>query len=105
MPVLRGDMRRAFRLNELYTVLIAVLTAAGALLGGYKMFVSEARAAGAEEAKSVADRISKVEKAQERLEKSQDEVREDIRSLYRATLYRQPQERLEKPAPVRDAGP
>lgn len=97
MPVLKKDMKRAFRFNEAYTLLVALATAGAALLGGYKVFISEARAAGAEEAKQVSKR-------QDKVEANQDEVRLDMRALYQAVITRQPQERLEKPLPLVDGG-
>lgn len=78
MPVTKGEMRRSFRLNEVYTLLVAVATAAAALLGAYRLYVSEARAAGAEEAARVQLRVDatqvKADATQRELERYQGEV-------------------------------
>lgn len=86
--VTKGDLKKSLRINEVWTVMVAIATAAAALLGGYALFISRAEAAGEAAAKKVAER-------QNALEESQKEVREDVRALYRAVMYRQPQERLE----------
>jgi hypothetical protein len=98
MPVTRAVFQKALRLNEMWTVLVAIVAAGGALIGGYTIFISRAEAAGEKAAAKVAER-------QDKVEESQKEVREDMRAIYRAVMYRQPQERLEKPAPVKDGGP
>ncbi|MEK7178557.1 MAG: hypothetical protein AAB721_02805 [Patescibacteria group bacterium] len=98
LPVTKREMRRSFRVNEVYTVIVAIATAAAALLGGYRLFVSEARAAGEDAAKSAEKKANEV--AAEQLE-----VRQDVRALYRAVLTGRPQERLEQPLPVPDGGP
>jgi hypothetical protein len=100
-PVTKGDLKKSLRLNEVWTVLVAVATAAAALLGGYALFISKAEAAGQEAAKKVAER-------QDKLEESQKEVKLDMRDLYKAVMYGKRSERLERPPvdlPARDAGP
>lgn len=97
MPVLRGDMKKAFRVNEVFTVFVAIVTAAGALIGGYKMFVSEARAAGAAEA-------AEAKRTAQEAKDMVTEVRLDVRALYLHQLNGQRQDRLEAPLPSRDAG-
>lgn len=89
IPVTVGDMRKAFRINELWTVLVAIAAAGAAVLGAYRVFISEARAAGVETASSIERRMDVVEAAQK-------DVQLDMRSLYRAVLTGQRQERLEK---------
>jgi hypothetical protein len=96
-PVTKNVLKKALRVNEIWTVLVAIATAGAALIGGYTLFIAKAEAAGAEAA-------AKVAKRQDAVEESQKEVREDVRALYRAVMYRQPQERLEKPLP-KDGGP
>lgn len=96
-PVTKREMRRSFRVNEVYTVIVAISTAAAALIGGYKLFVSEAKAAGEEAAKAAAKKADDV--AAEQLE-----LRQDVRALYRTVLTGRPQERLEKPLPAKDGG-
>lgn len=49
-PVLKKDMRRAFRINELLTAAIAVLVGMGTLWVGQYVFVGQARAQGREAA-------------------------------------------------------
>lgn len=97
LPVLRKDMKRAFRFNEVYTVIVAVVTAAVAVLVGYKVFVSEARAAGAEEAE-------KAKKTADAALKQGDELAVDMRELYKAFMYGKKSERLEQPPAPRDGG-
>lgn len=47
-PVTKGEMRRAFRLNEIWTALVAVGVAMSAVFGLYRLALSEARAEGRE---------------------------------------------------------
>lgn len=98
VPVTTGVMRRAFRLNEIYTLIVAVLASGAALLGGYRVFISEARAAGKEEAAAV-------EKRTTALEGGQTEMQKDVRALYFVILTGKKSERLEQPLPLRDGGP
>lgn len=96
-PVTKTALRHALRLNEIWTVIVAIVTAGAALIGGYTLFITKAEAAGEKAAAKVSER-------QDKVEESQKEVREDMRALYRAVMYRQPQERLEKPLPLKDGG-
>jgi len=99
MPVSKKDMKRAFRLNEVYTFVIAIVTAAVAVIVGYRVFISEAKAAGVEAAKELVKRVDVIEE-------NQKEVRQDVRALYRAVMTKQPQPRLEKdPDEKKDGGP
>jgi uncharacterized oligopeptide transporter (OPT) family protein len=97
VPVTKGEMKKAFTLNEIWTVIVAFATAGAALIGGYALFIEKAEAAGRKAAESVAEELAKVKA-------DQSETREDMRALYRAVMYRQPQERLERPV-AKDAGP
>lgn len=100
MPVTQKQMRREFRINEWWTFFVAVATAGAALLGGYAIFISKAEAAGKKAAAEVAAR-------QDRVEERQKNVELDVRDLYKAIMYRQRSERLERaPAePAKDGGP
>lgn len=89
MPVSKKDMKKAFRFNEIYTVVVAVVTAAVAVIVGYRVFISEAKAAGKEAAQVVAER-------QDKLETKQTEVQLDMRDLYKAVMYGRRSERLER---------
>lgn len=92
VPVTMGVMRRAFRINEVFTFLVAVGAAIAAVLGVYRLVLSEAAAAGR-------DATSSFEKRVTALELEQPEIRKDVRSLYRAVLTGQRQDRLEQPLP------
>lgn len=46
LPVLKKDMRKAFRINEVLTVVVSVATAIGSLAAGYTLFIDKAEAAG-----------------------------------------------------------
>ncbi len=115
-PVLKSDMRKAFRINEAFTLVVSMLVGLAALWMGQYIFVSQARAA----AKEVADsgieqmksevqaaklRLDQVEQAQKEVKSDLHEVQVDIRELYRSSRTGQKSERLEKPAPVKDGGP
>lgn len=88
MPVTKAVMRSALRVNEVWTVIVAIATAAGALLAGYALFISKAEAAGEKAAEAVSVR-------QTALEQSQKDVKLDMRDLYRAVMYGKRSKRLE----------
>lgn len=96
--VTNGDMKKSLRANELFTMVTAIIAAGAALIVGYAVFISKAEAAGEKAAAAVAQDVARVKE-------DQNEVRQDVRALYRAVMYRQPQERLERPLPEKDAGP
>src|SRR6185369_2315182 len=90
MPVTKAVMRSALRVNEVWTVIVAIATAAGALLAGYALFISKAEAAGEKAA-------AEVSKRQDKLEAAQSDIRADVRELYKAVVYGRRSERLEAP--------
>lgn len=98
MPVTMGTMRRAFRINEIWTFLVACAVAAGAVLSAYRYVISEAEAAGRKGATDVEKRVAA-------LEGELPEVRKDVRALYNTVLTGRRQERLERPLPEKDGGP
>lgn len=71
MPVTRGVMRRAFRINEVFTFLVAATTAMGAVFGAYKLLLSEARAEADAGVKLHEVRISVLEQQTVRLSQDQ----------------------------------
>lgn len=97
LPVSKKDMRSAFRFNEMFTVVTAVVAAGAALIVGYTVFIARAEAAG--RAASV-----EVAKKQLELETAQTEVRQDVRELYWVMLTGKRSERLEQPLPQKDGG-
>jgi hypothetical protein len=97
LPVSKKEMRKAFKINEIWTFVVAVATAGAALLTGYALFISKAEAAGEKKAESVAKELVETNKRMDKVEAQQAEVRLDMRDLYKATLYGKRSERLEKP--------
>lgn len=91
-PVTMGVMRKAFRINEIWTFLVACAVAIAAVLGAYRYVLSEAAAAGKGPVEGLEKRVGA-------LELEQPEIRKDVRSLYRAVLTGQRQDRLEQPLP------
>jgi hypothetical protein len=105
MPVTRGAMRKAFRINEVFTFLVAALTAIAAVFGAYKLLLNEAAAAGERASGPLIKRVETLEQNDKQRSEDIHEVQTDIRALYKAVMTKQPQERLEKPAPAKDGGP
>lgn len=99
MPVTRGAMRQAFRINEIFTFLVAAMTAVGAVFGAYKLLLSEARAEADAGIAPVERRVQVLEQEAKQQREDTHEVQMDIRSLYRAVTTGKKQERLEKPPP------
>lgn len=102
-PVSKGEMRKAFRANEVWTFIVAVATAGAALIGGYTLFVAKAEAAGAKKAEAVSEDVIKLREEVKDIKDAQGETQKDVRALYRAVMTGQRQERLEKPI-TKDAG-
>jgi cytochrome c-type biogenesis protein CcmH/NrfG len=98
-PATRGEMRRAFRINEIFTFLVASMTAVGAVFGAYKLLLSEARA---EADAGVAVHESRIKALEQQVPQLREEVyqgRLDTQALYKALMERKRQDRLEKPPP------
>lgn len=104
VPVTKGEMKKAFKVNEIWTVLVAAATAGAALLGAYTLFIDKAEAAGRKEAAEAVKEAREAKEIAKAALAQGDEIQKDTRALYRATLYRERQERLEQPPPVRDGG-
>ena len=86
-PVTRGEMRRSFRVNEIWTFLVACGVAMAAVMGVYRLAISEAAAAGREAAEPVIQRVAVLEQQRltdraeqsarlDRIERNQAEDRE-----------------------------
>lgn len=98
VPVTKGEMKKALTRNEIWTFIVAVATAAAALLGGYTLFIDKAEAAGRKEAAEAR------KEAHAALEQGND-LKQDMRDLYKAVMYGKKSERLEAPPTARDGGP
>lgn len=97
LPVTMGTMQKAFRLNEIWTFIVAVATAGAALLGSYTLFIDKAEAAGRKEAETVKEEVRQLREEVQAMKDDNGELKKDVRALYRAVMTRQPQDRLEKP--------
>lgn len=102
-PVTVGVMRRAFRINEIWTVMVAFFVATAAVFGAYKVLLGEAQAAGAEAAAKVETRVLALEQGQRQSREDVHELAKDIRELYRVVPRVRDSKRLEQP--LADGGP
>ena len=74
-PVVKAEMQRAFRVNELFTAAVALLVGLGTLWVGQYVFLGQARAAGKEAADSgVSDTRNLAASTQRELERFEHEV-------------------------------
>ena len=97
MPVTVGTMRRAFRINEVFTFAVAAMTAIAAVFGAYRLLLSEAEAAGAKGADKVAERVLTLEQQRRHDRDDVHELQRDIRELYRVMPRVRDSARLERP--------
>ena len=97
MPVTKGEMRRSFRINEVFTFVVAALTAIGAVFGAYRLLLSEAEAAGEKGAARAEQRIVTLEQQRRQDRDDMHELQKDIRELYRVMPRVRDSARLEKP--------
>ena len=96
-------VEKKFRGEKIFNLAVAgvaLLISLGTLIGGYNHIISEARAQADAGVQPIDRRVTILEQQQVQTRQDVHEVQVDIRSLYKAVMTGERQNRLEQPAPI-----
>lgn len=103
-PVVKKEMKKALRNNEIKTIVSIVVASLGVLLGGWRVVLGEARAQADAGVAQIEARVRVVEKQQDAVMTELRETRQDIKELYKSMRYDRTSPRLENPLSSPDGG-
>lgn len=102
--IVKKSMRKELNWQGAKLTIMTSVVAVGTAFGAYRVVLSEAAAQTDAGVRVHEQRIVTLEQQQQQTRTDLHEVQTDIRSLYKAVLTGQRQERLEKPLPAVDGG-